>query len=142
MEINKLIEQVKKQKWPQGHFAIFGSALLGVLKLREVPNIDVIVDGLLWEKILETQSPDNEGFVRIGQIKVSDWWFAPTRKSLLTLISEAEIVEGLPFIKIEEVLNYKKGLIDDKNKKGVRLIEKWLKGKDGEQFRSNLELGS
>jgi hypothetical protein len=127
MEISKLIKQVKNQQWPLGHWAVFGSAILGVYGLREVPNIDVIVDGYLWDKITSSRGQDDEGFVRIGQVKISDWWFAPTRKSLLTLISEAQMINGVPFVRIEEVLNYKKGLIDEKHKKDVRLIEEWLK---------------
>ncbi|HEX8923524.1 MAG TPA: hypothetical protein VF828_02220, partial [Patescibacteria group bacterium] len=126
MDINNLIDQVKAQNWAIGHYAVFGSALMAYYKLREVPNIDVVVDGELWEKLLINSSPDNEGFIHIGLIKVSNWWFAPTRKDIVTMIKEAEIIDGVPYIKLEEVLSYKKALIDGKNKNDVALLEEFL----------------
>ncbi len=71
--------------------------------------------------------PDEEGFIHIGQIKISNWWFAPTRKDIPTMIKEAEIIDGIPFVRLEEVRDYKAFLNRDKDKNDVRLIDQFLK---------------
>lgn len=84
MEIEKLMDQLRKLALPLGDYAVFGSAVLAFLGLREAPNIDVIVKDILWGKLLEKYQPDDEGFIRIGQVKISNWWFAPTKKRNLS----------------------------------------------------------
>ncbi len=127
MNIKQLTQSVKDQGFPEREYAIFGSAAMAVRGIREAPNIDVIVTDLLWEELLKKNTPDSEGFIRLpGSVKVSNWWFAPTRKPLLQLIKEAEIIDSLPFVHIEEVLDYKKGLNRDKDKRDAELIEEYL----------------
>lgn len=127
MGIKRLIEYLKKQDFPIGEYAVFGSAVLAVRGIREAPNIDVIVTDKLWEDLIsKNYEPDEEGFIRIGPIKISNWWFAPTRKDIPTMIKESQIIEGVPFVKIEDVLFYKKGLNREKDICDVKLIEKWL----------------
>ena len=126
VKINELVNQVKKINLPKGKFAIFGSAVLAIRGLREAPNIDIIVKNTLWEDLLEKYQPDGEGFIRIGQIKISNWWFAPLRKDLSVIIDEAEIIEDLPFVKPEEVLFYKKTLKGEKDAIDVGLLERFM----------------
>jgi len=128
MEIGGLLDQLGKIDLPFGEYAVFGSAVMAVRGLREAPNIDVVVTDCLWEKLLEKNQVDNEGFIRIGNVKFSNWWFVPTRKNIPIMIAEAELVGGFPFVRIEEVLEYKKKLSREKDKNDVRLIERFLKG--------------
>lgn len=129
MEVKTLINQVKKQCWPSGHYAVFGSAVMAVKGLREAPNIDVIADNFLWDRLLEDRYiPNSEGFIRIGSIKISNWWFAPTRKDIPTMISEAKSIDGVPFVDINEVLFYKKTLPGEKERNDIELIRSFLTG--------------
>lgn len=127
MPIKKLIEQLKKLTLPSGEYAVFGSAVMAVRGIRESPNIDVIVTNKLWQKLTSSDYvPDSEGFIRTKQIKISNWWFAPTRKDILTMIKEAELIEEIPFVKLDEVRSYKKTLNREKDKLDVTLIDKYL----------------
>ncbi len=127
MKIEELITILKKQNFPKNEYAVFGSAVLAIRGIREAPNIDVIVTNKLWTQLLEkSYAPDEEGFIRISQIKLSNWWFAPTRKDIPTLIKEAEIINGIPFVKLAEVRDYKSLLKRDKDKMDVKLIDKFL----------------
>jgi len=126
MDIDRLLKKVKELRLPSGEYAVFGSAVLAVRGLREAPNIDLIVSDRLWQKLLDERQPDEEGFIRYGVVKISNWWFAPTRKDIPTMIAEAEEIEGLPFARIEEVLAYKKDLSREKDKNDVEIIEKYL----------------
>lgn len=127
MQIAQLLQQVKDLNLPQNEYAIFGSATLAIRNLRESPNIDLIVTNQLWTKLLETYTPDDEGFIRTKQVKISNWWFAPTKKSITTMINEAEIIEGLPFVKLDDVLSYKQNLNRDKDIIDVKLIKNFLR---------------
>jgi hypothetical protein len=42
------------------------------------------------------------------------------------LIRNAEIIDGVPFIKLDELIKFKKALGRDKDKKDVELIEQYL----------------
>ncbi len=127
MKIDYLIDSLKKQNFPKGEYAVFGSAVMAVRGIREAPNIDVIVTNKLWGDLLDQKhKPDDEGFIRISQIKISNWWFAPTRKDIPTMIKEAETIRGVPFVRLEEVRDYKTFVNRDKDKNDVKLIDQFL----------------
>lgn len=127
MEIEELINEVRSLNLPLGEYAVFGSAVLAIRHLRKAPNIDLIVTHNLWKKLLDTGfSPDSEGFIRKNHVKISNWWFAPTRKDICTMIKEAEIYRGIPFVRIEEVRCYKNGLKRDKDVADVKLVDAFL----------------
>ncbi|QQG47476.1 MAG: nucleotidyltransferase domain-containing protein [Candidatus Woesebacteria bacterium] len=127
MKIDYLIDTLKKQNFPKDQYAVFGSAVMAVRGMREAPNIDVIVTDKLWTELLDKRhKPDEEGFIRIAQIKISNWWFAPTRKNIPTMIKEAEIIKGVPFVRLEEVRDYKTFVNRDKDKNDVKLIDQFL----------------
>ncbi len=126
MSIQTLIASVKEQSFPISEYAVFGSALLGLYGLREVPNIDLIVTNKLWGKLIQEYTPNEEGFIRFSGVKISNWWFAVTRKDIPTMIKEAEIREGIPFVRIEEVRYYKEKLNREKDKRDIELIDQYL----------------
>lgn len=55
-----------------------------------------------------------------------DWWLGWDIKRL---IREAEIIDGLPFVKLKYVLKWKKFTARKKDLKDVKIIEKFLKTK-------------
>ncbi|GEM_PF-217828 len=127
MKIDYLVEKLKKQNLKKGEYAVFGSAVLAVRGIREAPNIDVIVTDRLWKELLEKNHiPNEEGFIRLGPVKISNWWFAPTRKDIPLMIREAEIIKGVPFVRLEEVRYYKSLLNREKDRNDVRLIDDFL----------------
>lgn len=126
MDIKLLINKVKSLGFSQGEYAIFGSATLAIRGLREAPNIDIIVTDKLWSDLLTKNTPDDEGFIRFGVVKISNWWFAPTTKPITQLIDESEKIESLPFVKLKEVLSYKKHLNREKDQRDVLLIKNYL----------------
>ncbi|MBI2590599.1 MAG: nucleotidyltransferase domain-containing protein [Candidatus Blackburnbacteria bacterium] len=134
MKIEALIESLKKQNLPEGEYAVFGSAVMAVRGFREAPNIDIIVTDKLWNELSDRgHKPDEEGFIRISQIKISNWWFAPTRKNIPTMIKEAEIIKDVPFVRLEEVRHYKTFINREKDKNDVKLINQFLSSTEADE---------
>ena len=97
-------EELKQLRLPQGQYAVFGSGLLAMLNIRENEDIDLIVKERLWKKLLRHHDPlpDNSSAIRIGHIEFcKDWlpWFENSDK----LIDEAEVIDDIPFVKMEYV---------------------------------------
>lgn len=127
MKTSDLIDQVKEMNLTRGEFAIFGSAVMAIRGMREVPNIDLIVTDKLWSELLERgYLPDYEGFIRKNMVKISNWWFATTRRSIPMMIEDAETIQGLPFVKLDEVRFYKSKLNREKDIADVKLIDRYL----------------
>ena len=99
---------------PAGDFAVFGSGPLIVRGIIEVGNdLDVLARGAAWEKALESGElvylPEHDvevvscfdGVVTIG----TEW--AIGEVDVDELIDTAEIIDGLPFVRLEHVIKYK-----------------------------------
>ena len=126
MKIELLLNKVKSLNFPKKQYAIFGSAVMAVRNLREAPNIDLIVTNDLWNKLRKENVPDEEGFIRLGVVKISNWWFAPTKYSIEKMISLAETIEDLPFVPLELVLDYKTKLNREKDIIDSKLVKDYL----------------
>lgn len=132
----ELFQKVKKLNLPISEYALFGSAPMGIRKLRVCRDIDIIVTKKLWNeysgkpewKLAKTQNQDeySDG-LRNNNIELwKDWWLGWDIKRL---IREAEIIDGLPFVKLKYVLKWKKFTARKKDLKDVKIIEKFLKTK-------------
>lgn len=125
MDIQVLIDGLKKLGLPEDKFAVFGSGPLGVRGLRSMRNLDIIVTEDLWEQLTRKYPVDNEGFIRTHNLKISNWWWAET-KPFTQLIKEADIIDGIRFVKLVEVVAYKKLINGPKEKQDIKLIDEFL----------------
>jgi hypothetical protein len=131
MNNKELFKKAKDLQLPIGQYALFGSAPLGIRGLRECHDVDMIITKDLWEqcksKNWETviKSDGNQCFV-IDSIEMGVDWF-PGEWDVNKLIEEAEIIDGLPFVKLEEVLKWKKLFNREKDQKDIKIIEEFLK---------------
>ena len=128
-----LFKKVKKLNLPLGSYALFGSAPLGVRKLKECNDIDIIVTPELWETCLNknwiVKESENRPVCLVvdGDNDIELWkeW-GPGSWDILSLISEAELLDDLPFVKLETVLKWKKLNAREKDLKDVEIIENFL----------------
>ncbi len=99
---------------PTGHYAIFGSGpLLAKGIIDSVNDLDVICRGPAWERACElgdlvplegtdvTIVSTHEGAITFGR----SWAYGSV--DLADLIATAEMIEGLPFVRMEHVIEYK-----------------------------------
>lgn len=130
---NDLFEKFKKLDLPIGEYAIFGSGPMGVRGLKESNDIDVVVLTDIFEeyknkpewklKKIESWGIDSLG---CGDIELLNGW-GPGLWDVQKIIDEAEIIDGLVFVKLEKVLEWKKTMNREKDKKDIEIIENYLK---------------
>jgi len=135
MKNSDLFQKVKELKLPIGKYALFGSAPLGIKGLRDCHDIDIIVTEDLWDEcknkdwllkiaLHDGLYPDCP-YLEKGKIELwKDW--KPGQWNIKQLIREAEIIDGLPFVKLERVLEWKKLSGREKDLKDIEIIEKFL----------------
>lgn len=132
MSNKELFQIVKELKLPVGKYALFGSAPLGVRGLRECHDIDIVVMEDLWNDYSSKNGwevkkhSDGTSYLVNGSIELwKDW--GPGQWDINRLIKEAEVIDELPFVKLEYVVEWKKLYGRDKDFKDVETIEKFLR---------------
>jgi hypothetical protein len=110
---DELFDQVRLLKLPAGDYAIFGSGPLIVRGIIEATNdLDIISRGEAWDRVRqvgEISSFDDENeCVNLldGRITFGTTWKYGSF-DLDELIETAEIINGLPFVRLEHVIAYK-----------------------------------
>jgi len=129
---------LRKLNLPNDQYAITGSGPLGIRNLKEIADIDIIVTPELWNVLATkygiTVHNGVEKIVFPGEVieafREGSFYNAPKddmAPSIADSIANAEIIDGLPFDSMENVLYYKRKETRDKDLKDIFLIEQWMK---------------
>jgi hypothetical protein len=128
---NDLFQRVKELKLPIGKYALFGSAPLGIRGLKDCHDIDIIVAEDLWNEYKEKDweikvMPHGSQYLWNDEIELwKDW--KPGQWDIQKLIGKAEMIDGLPFVKLEYVVEWKRQNGREKDLKDIETIEKFLR---------------
>jgi hypothetical protein len=129
------LKKLKELNLPKGRFVIFGSGPMGIRGLKEPHDLDVIVTEDIFNDFKERS--DFKGF-KLGKKKSNNEYLEkdgielyknwhPGEWDINKLIQEAEIIDDLPFVRLEEVLKWKKLKGRDKDVKDIESIENFIK---------------
>ena len=126
---------VRDLSLPLGRYAITSSGPLGVREIREIGDIDLIVDDDLWNELAAaypaTQkdgvtvirvSPDIE-VIGIGLLDEPE---EPGQPSVAEQIAQADIIGGLPFVNLRHVLYFKQQMNREKDQRDIAALERLL----------------
>ena len=110
-----ILQRPKEMNLPVEHHAVFGSApLLGRGIIEHVNDLDVICRGPAWKRSLEvgmltTLEQYGIDVVEVdgGAITMGTTW-AYGDFDLDELIDTAELIDGIPFVRLEHVAAYKR----------------------------------
>jgi len=134
---HSLFEELKKIGLPEGDYAIFGSGPLWVRGMRESNDLDIIARGSAWEHakangMVDVKEECNLERARFadGRIEIYHDW-CPGEWNIDELIDTAERVDGIPFVKLEYVIDWKKQKGREKDMKDLILIEEYLSKNNG-----------
>lgn len=111
-------------------FVIFGSGPLLAHGLRtQISDLDVVARGRTWEMVAQYGLPTrgNVNDARMasfwgGLIQFSSGWISPDWDTD-NIIENAEIIQGMPFARLTDVLRYKRMLGRPKDRYDVALME-------------------
>lgn len=105
---------------------------MAVRGLRDCHDIDLIVTEEVFneyknESGWELKDAENGGEVLVNDgVEIFNDW-GPGEWNVKQLIEDSEIIEGLPFVRLIEVLKWKKLLKREKDLKDIEMIEKYFK---------------
>lgn len=128
-KMQKLIQELKSLNFPTEEFAVFGSGPISIRGLKELGDLDVIVTQKLWKQLSIKYGITEKGnyhCISIGDIDFFEYW-TKQGYNIDQLIKEADIIDNIRYVKLEKVLEWKKGRNLPKDKKDVELIEEFLK---------------
>ncbi len=127
-----IIQKVKSLNLPVGQYAVFGSAPMAIRKIRESHDIDMVVTEELYQHLKDHGWKDkvsNNGskMLHKDEFEVGmSWEFGEYKPDVANLIQNADMFEGIPFVKLEEVLKWKKAWGRDKDQVDIKLIEEYM----------------
>ena len=132
-KIKKLLIDFKKLKLPDGSYAIYGSGPLGVRGIRDIRDLDVIVTDELYQKLKEKYLRDSKKeLIKLGEIEIYPIWaWNPTFAGLKQTINRAELIDGLRFVLLEDLVKWKQKMGRPKDFKDIELINNYLKKEKG-----------
>jgi hypothetical protein len=130
---NELIQKLLSLELPPDDYAIFGSGLLIPYGLKEsVPDLDVVARREAWRKASKLASPQpapsgKGSVIRLfsGTIDIFDQW-TPGEWDVNRLIDDAEVIEGVKFVRPRDVLKSKRLMGRPKDIQHITLLERYL----------------
>lgn len=129
----KYLDELRALNLPKGKFSIFGSGPLAIRNIRENQDIDILVTNELWDDLAKkypvtqkTSKPDSIyiGNIQILKINYMDW--RPLIEDPATLITNAEIIDNFPFVKLEHLIKCKKLMGGEKHLNDITLIQNYI----------------
>lgn len=132
-----IFQEINKLNFKLGHYVVAGSGPMAAHGIKDITDIDIVVTPELFEKCKQEDweqipwtYPDHLGpiFLRRGFIElytdVNCGNFNPTFKELL---QRADIIQGIPFASLEDVMKFKNEYNKPKHLEDIRKIENYLK---------------
>lgn len=129
----RLLAQVRGLDLPPDSFAVFGSGPMAAAGLRDVSDLDLVVTPELWRELAArhrvAELPDGGHVIRLGDVEICDSW-SPPMGDLSALIEQADVVDGVRFVRLGTVLEWKRKRAEPKDAHDVELLERHLTGRD------------
>ena len=127
--IRRLVKLVTDLDLDRRDFVIFGSGpLLAHGLRRSIRDLDVVARGTAWDRVSRHGSPGRGSINGApmalfwgGLIQFSRGW-VPDNWDPDDLIDRAEVIQGLPFAQLTDVLTYKQTLLRPKDRPDIAAL--------------------
>lgn len=130
---SRLFDLLRSLHLPAGEYAIFGSGPLLVRGIiARAGDLDVICRGAAWEAARRLGPLTEQHGVPVvslfdGQVTLGCKW-AVGEVDESSLISTAEVIDGLPFVRLEHVVAYKRIIDRPKDREHLRRLAQYERG--------------
>lgn len=130
-----MINEVKKLSLPRGKYAVIMGASLCAHDVRDAGDVDIIIDkcatkcllkkGFMLENLVSNGVPCQR-FSK-GNIEIFDYFLnVGTFDKRSTVFKELDIISGIPFINLKNMMMIKNKFGRDKDMKDILLIKAHL----------------
>ena len=133
-----IIQAVKGLHLPNDQHAVFGSGLLDVLGLKHASDIDLIVTRPLFEGLSADGQwqqfiyPDKRPGLRHKTQNIEMFYHAGMplcdTEGVERMVNSAVAIDGVKFVRLDDILAWKRAFGREKDLRDVKLIETYLKG--------------
>lgn len=127
-----IFEEARKLRLPLGEYVIVGSGPLAAHGLRNFNDVDLVVTERTFDQLQtngweQTMGPGDRPCLRKDAYEVfKDLKCRDYQPETKKLIEDAEIIDGIPFLRLEELARFKKAVGREKDLRDIRLIETYL----------------
>ncbi len=127
-----IIKKLKELNYPLGSYVVIGGGILSALGIREARDVDMAVTPELFDKLAKSgeykiEERYGHKFLVSAEVEISsrlEWEDYETTTE--EAIKSAEIIEGFPFLNIEETIKFKKALGREKDFRDIELLGEYL----------------
>lgn len=130
-----IAEKIKSLKLPIGQYVVVASAVMEIHGIRKSNDIDIAVTPSLHQDLINTGEWDQH--IKYGKVFLKkegvdiipqlNWEQYQTTTN--DVIKSADIIEGVPFMNLEELCKFKSVLAREKDLKDIKLIKQHLSPK-------------
>jgi hypothetical protein len=127
-----IIKRVKSLNLPIGSYTIVGSGPLHVRGIREAQDIDMVTTEEKYQELKsagweEKTVGDERKVLMKDEFEIStDWTCGEHQSTTKMLIETADIIDGVAFVNLDEVMKWKMAKGREKDLRDVELIKNFL----------------
>jgi hypothetical protein len=119
----RLFEELKKLNLPADQYVVFGSGPMGIRGMREIHDVDIFVTEKLWNELSKVHESKTKESIQLSpNIEAIRTWF-PGKWNVEELINEADMIDGIRFVRLNSVYEWKRKRMAPKDKKDLELLE-------------------
>lgn len=133
MNLSNLLSQLKSLNLPLGHYVINSSGVLAAHGIREANDLDIVVTPEFFKQLKRTYPMNTrKGFeiIEIGDLEIlgpgSQFTSSPEIATVEEQIQAADIIDGIPYCKLELLRKFKQKMGRDKDLRDIELIDNYL----------------
>jgi hypothetical protein len=130
MEMN-IIQKIKELNLPASQYVVVGSSTMDVLGIRPAGDIDIAVTKELHQELRKTGKwKEYEKYNKIFLVDdtfeiIPELFWEGYDTTTKEAISSALIIEGIPFMNLDEVVKFKTAMDREKDIRDIELIKKY-----------------
>jgi hypothetical protein len=132
--------ELKKLNLPSGQYIVVGSGVMSAKGIRPTSDLDIVTTPKIFEqykkmvgwKLLEWTKPDIRGkeWLRNGAVELYQQFSLKSGSlSVVDLLEDSEVINGVAFMSLEQLIKYKKEYGRPKDFEDIRLIQDYIAGK-------------
>lgn len=129
-----IFEEIKKLNLPLDQYVVVGSGPMVARGIRDFKDIDILVTEDTFEQLSqeeEWKTSTGEDGRRVLKKDVFEvdrvLWCKDYQPDTNDLIKNSEVINGIPFLQLSELIKFKKTLSREKDLKDIELINEYLK---------------